>query len=189
MGKFVSVDFAESLSHGQSMPRYSITSEGWLGWVRLLGLGDHHNRIRLKPVLLDRLHRDDKRIALDQRLHLIVGEGKLHVEAVSRGGNLRAVEERAEVRVGVSDLIFAVHESGLEQRGKRVGVVGGTADGFECRVDAAASLDADRHGFKFGSELRGGGELSGFRHELLHGEARVRRIQHGPDGSAAVGLN
>jgi len=69
---------------------------------------------RLKPVLLHRLHRNDKRIPLDQRLHLIVGEGKLHVEAVSRGDNLRAVEERAEVRVGVSDLIFTVHESGLE---------------------------------------------------------------------------
>ncbi len=110
------------------------------------------------------------------------------LEAIARGSDAGAVQKRAEVWVGISDLIFAVHQTGREQGGESVGVVGGTADGFEFGVDAAASLDADCHGLEFGRELRGGRELRRFRHELLHGQARIRGVEHGPDRAAAVGL-
>jgi hypothetical protein len=39
------------------------------------------------------LHRDDKRVAADQRLHLIVGEGQFYIKTISGRIYLCAVEQ------------------------------------------------------------------------------------------------
>jgi hypothetical protein len=89
------------------LTRVSHRQDGGLDVTSLRDFDRHESRRR-------KLHRDDKRIALDQRLHLVVGQRKLYVETVPGGSHARAVEERTEVGVRISNLIFAVHEAGGE---------------------------------------------------------------------------
>src|SRR6266566_3376153 len=135
-----------------------------------------------------RLHGHGESIPANQGKHLLIGEGELDVEAVSRRGDARGIEQGSEIRVGITDLIALIKQTRLQERGKGVGVVGSGADGLKAGLHAGAGNNLQAQGAQAGNELLRLRELRRFRRQLLHGQLRVGSVHHRPYHAAAIGF-
>jgi len=163
--------------------KFSTYATWWIRQAVQRGVANKSRTIRIPVHIVER----EQKMARAER-ELATQLGRIPTEQeVARRAKLPLKQVR-EVRVFFLRLISLIEKPCLEQLAQCVRIFHRTANSLELSINAAAGVHVDNQVLHARNQLRGLGKLLDFRRKLLHGQPRIRGIQHRPDHAAPVRL-